>query len=773
MQCLSDLEECCQDIHTEGWMQTAGTLPEELRTRCCEVIDALYDTFVECTPMPNITATKRLEYAMNLMGGGLLALDTIDQRYEGMRDQYARFRAILMHPHIGLMTPRIVRNNGAQGDVIVDNMRAHVTLKMDKIKDAMYTQYMFTRCEAQMRCIPTQLQGTTSLSSTIPADKMESQHILNEWALTKLHAYNARRLDNWVMFPRYSPEGYFTNTWTQFCEIDEFLGCSIHKDFDTDIYLIWSGKETRGKTTNNFLTNNFHPEFPDLRRKSPWLKQKEGRNRLMFAFANGIYDGSRHVFVPYGHKHRRNNTTPSDDNNDDTYRNQIYALQQKEQLRQQQLKDALEVFDFETEQLDPDHENMYPLNDDAMIDPDIEAIFAGTREGIIDDRAAANYHNHVLPIQETMSCRDPMDIQTEVLDNMFKAQGYSWDRVEPDDKTSDMLIMWAMIGRMLRNCGQDNLQLVPFMKGAAGSGKSTLIMVVKAMYHLVDVGILGNNAQETFSLESVANKFMVLIPEMRGDFTTDQAAMQSIIACEDVTINRKHKKALIVEWDTPMMIAGNMTANWHDTQGSLARRFLFLPFPISIPPDQVDTNLLRKIKEILPSIIVKANLAYKKLMHIIKKHGGDLWNVVPKRLMDERRKFASRANTLQHFLEGGECELAPKDMDVKTCCEEGFYWRWNGSSNSFANTYRNQMRETNAMAVDLSNEDMYASTLHKMNITLSLEELEDPVTGNPATHMWAIGVRPRSEAGNFTNQNNNHQQRRTAPPPPPSQEFEE
>jgi len=754
-------------------MQSAGTMPEELRTKCTEAIDSLYDTFVECTSR-DVTADK-VDYSIALLGGGVLALDTIDQRYEKMRDVYARFKSIMLHPSIGMMTPRITQGMNVTSDMILDNLRAHTTHKMDKIRDAIYAHYIMVRGEAMLRCIPTQLQGSTTMSSDLPTDKMESQHILNEWALHKLQHYNARRLDNWIMFPRYSPDGYFTNTWTRFCEIDEFLGCTIRKDYEMDIYLIWSGKEMRGKAAANFLTNNFHSEFPDLRKQSPWLKQREGRNRQMFSFTNGIYDGARHVFIPYGNPQR-----PHESNiittNHSTHRDLVYALEQKERQREQDLDDALFVFNAETDQLredDPTHFNLYPLNDEATVDPEIEAIFAGTREGMIDARAAANYHKYALPIKETMSVRDPKDIETDVLEDMFKAQGYSWEIKEEGDAISDMLVAYAMMGRMMRNCNMDNWQVVTMLKGAAGSGKSTLIKIMKMLYDLGDVGILGNNAQETFSLEAIANKWMTLIPEMRGDFSTDQAAMQSIIACEDVTINRKHKTALIVEWDTPMMIAGNMTANWHDTGGSLARRYLFLPFPMSIPPEQVDPNLFRKLKEMLPAIIVKINLAYKKLLYIVNKSGGDLWNVMPKRLMDERRKFASRANTLQHFVEGAECELAPKDLTPQECRDQGFYWRWSGSSNAFANTYRNQMREMNALAVDLSNEDMYMNTLQKMGISLSIEQLVDPTTGNPVTHEWAIGVRHRSEGGDFTAPSPPPQRRSTTTNPAPSQEYEE
>ena len=117
--------------------------------------------------------------------------------------------------------------------------------------------------------------------------------------------------------------------------------------------------------------------------------------------------------------------------------------------------------------------------------------------------------------------------------------------------------VYAFLGRMLYSLGdKDRWQIAPFVKGVAGSGKSTLGQLVKLFYDPSDVGILSNNIQKQFGLWDLYEKLVVLCFEVKHDFRLDQAELQSIISAEELCIARKCRDSVTVRWKTPLMLLG-------------------------------------------------------------------------------------------------------------------------------------------------------------------------------------------------------------------------
>ncbi len=110
-----------------------------------------------------------------------------------------------------------------------------------------------------------------------------------------------------------------------------------------------------------------------------------------------------------------------------------------------------------------------------------------------------------------------------------------------------------MGGRLCFDVGElDKWQIIPFFKGIAKSGKSTLITkVFKKFYESQDVGTLSNNIEKKFGLSAIANNFMFIAPEVKGDLSLEQAEFQSIVSGEDVSIAVKNKHAIPMVWKVP------------------------------------------------------------------------------------------------------------------------------------------------------------------------------------------------------------------------------
>ena len=208
--------------------------------------------------------------------------------------------------------------------------------------------------------------------------------------------------------------------------------------------------------------------------------------------------------------------------------------------------------------------------------------------------------------------------------------------------------MYVMGGKMCFDVGDvDSWQVIPFLKGIAGSGKSTLITkVFKKFYDSEDVRTLSNNIERKFGLSSLYDGFMFIAPEVKGDLCLEQAEFQSLVSGEDVSIAQKYEKAKSVEWKTPGILGGNEVPNWKDNSGSILRRLLTFNFSKQVK--DTDPHLDVKLDTELAVILVKCIRAY--LDYSQKYADQNIWNIVPKYFKTVQNDVAKVTNTLQHFL---------------------------------------------------------------------------------------------------------------------------
>lgn len=121
--------------------------------------------------------------------------------------------------------------------------------------------------------------------------------------------------------------------------------------------------------------------------------------------------------------------------------------------------------------------------------------------------------------------------------------------------------MYIFSGRLLYDVGKvDNWQIIPYLKGRAGTGKSTLLLrVFKNFYEASDVGILSNNVERKFGLSAFHDKLIFMAPEIRADFNLEQSEFQCMVSGEELNVAVKHSTAFVTKWRPPGMMAGETT----------------------------------------------------------------------------------------------------------------------------------------------------------------------------------------------------------------------
>lgn len=219
--------------------------------------------------------------------------------------------------------------------------------------------------------------------------------------------------------------------------------------------------------------------------------------------------------------------------------------------------------------------------------------------------------------------------------------------------------MYVMGGKMCFDiCDLDKWQVIPFIKGIARSGKSTILTkVFKKFYEPDDVKTLSNNIERKFGLSSIYDCFMFVAPEVKGDLCLEQAEFQSLVSGEDISLACKYKQAQSVEWKAPGILAGNEIPNWKDNSGSVLRRILPFHFGIQVSDCEADQNLDDKLDLELPEIQEKCVRAY--LDYAQKYSGQDVWNVLPPYFKKIQQEVAMVTNCLQNFLASEKVRYGP------------------------------------------------------------------------------------------------------------------
>ena len=687
-----------------------GLTMDQMRVRLGEVVDQLYDDHVD---RPRMQEGEEIRYAMSVFNADRnTPPDVLYQRYTEMHGRLTIFRNILRSESISMLAGAKGRHTEVEAALHVE-----ITDRVSRIFEALDAMYETCRGPARMRQTQIMSHAYPEYPARfLPGEKKDRDlQYLQRWAYKVLFDGKFRRWEGRIMKPIYTKAGHLTRTYEYFCDIDGFFGefCAREREYD-----IWQIACVTGNRKNviSTLKEMRDPLFGDLKRR-----------RYLFTFNNCAYNAKTNKVHMYTQTDWSPHEMEGYTGGTQEYREELELVVR-----------GMEVAASETSMSDDEGEEDEDLNNIG-----IDSVANGNALGpdndndeMLSNYAAANHFDMEFPVEFLHVA--PMDIPTPAMDSIFESQDYMSKTDWP------VILMWiyGLMGRMIYDVsaknGGDNWQIALFFKGLAGTGKGCLMRaVLRRLYQVTDVGILSNNIEKKFGLESLAKCWVILCMEMRGNFSLDIGDFLSMVAAEDMKVSRKNKIALQLIWSSPLCIAGNTTANWTDDGGSLGRRLVPVPFNCYV--SKADSTLDDKLVAEFPYILLKINKCYHKIRELVRANGNNFWGTIPKFFVEERDKLITQINTFEHFLmRSGICQVA-SEHGVP---QEQFYWDWN----SLTKAYKSWCNDSSTIPINTAKEDSYAMVIQKLGIKVDKRNMRDPDTDSMVNRNWAFGGRPSSAA---------------------------
>lgn len=246
----------------------------------------------------------------------------------------------------------------------------------------------------------------------------------------------------------------------------------------------------------------------------------------------------------------------------------------------------------------------------------------------------------------------------------------------------------ALIGRLFYRVKRfDNFSIVPLIKGDTGTGKSTVLTVIKRLFSPAAVGVLNSNNEVTFGLEAKHDKELLIAHEI-GDRLTDRLSsdlFKQMVCGEDISIPRKNRGAIDVTWSVPMFLCSNIHLSYNDNQGSISRRLAIFTFNKYVLTKDI-TLETRIIDNELPNLTAKCLLAYKSLVQQIGSKS--YWEVCPEYFHENIREMSEQTDHLYMFLTLPPGDNIYGDKDVYFMNQPGAVMLLQDFKNKFLNYMR-------------------------------------------------------------------------------------
>lgn len=247
---------------------------------------------------------------------------------------------------------------------------------------------------------------------------------------------------------------------------------------------------------------------------------------------------------------------------------------------------------------------------------------------------------------------------TPLLDNVLNAQ-FDSDIAQ---------VLCALLGRSLFKVGQlDGWQVMPFLVGIGGTGKSMLMNITQHLFAPGAVGNLAAKREEVFGMANLAEKEVVFGRDMPAKMSASlpQEIMQSMTAGEGMEIPRKGLTALNLVWTAPVIIAGNHMPDYTNTGNNVGRRIVTIRFDNVIKVPQEDLQQ-RIIDTELPNLLARCLGAYVALRARAREMGG-FWNALPPLMREWRSRLTAATNKLDEFLSMDPAERECNITNVNGC----------------------------------------------------------------------------------------------------------
>jgi hypothetical protein len=239
---------------------------------------------------------------------------------------------------------------------------------------------------------------------------------------------------------------------------------------------------------------------------------------------------------------------------------------------------------------------------------------------------------------------DYLDVPTPTLDKVLHYQ-----------RLTENQIRWllALIGRHFYDLGEldEHWQIFLFLKGMGNTGKSVILTeILQNFYEQQDVALIGNCIERQFGLGAIYDKFLAIADDIREDLQLDQSDFQNMASGGAISCAIKFKAPKpCPHWKVDITWAGNVVPSFHENAGSVARRWLVIPFSKLV--QKTDPMIPTKIAQEMPAIMCKCNRAYHEMLRLYRNVG--LWDILSKEFWDQRDQLTADTNALFNFLIAG------------------------------------------------------------------------------------------------------------------------
>lgn len=373
----------------------------------------------------------------------------------------------------------------------------------------------------------------------------------------------------------------------------------------------------------------------------------------------------------------------------------------------------------------------------------------GDSKRLKSDVVACKYFDQPFPIElfsREYRDKDWYDIKTEQFQGIFD---YQLNHESPEEKDKICKIVYALIGRAVFPIGadNDNFQATLFIRGAPGTGKSTVGKVIAAWRAPEQLACVSAMCEKTFGLWEFIDKFLIICYETSQAFALPVTIYNSMVCGEPVSVARKNLKATTINWIVPMLIFGNVYP--FSTQGNgsegAARRTLTVEFLQRVMNG--DPRLYERIVQ--DELLVLLVKCCRARLDLLKNHGDkDIWQIVPKYFRETKNRMDREINPLSAFVATSE------DLMLNDNKEECYM-----PQVDFTELYR-QFCLHNGYKFKV-NTDQYLSVFQEYNIDIKqkMTKKYPPITGNYRTcdFLFGIGLRtPHNVDDNRTNDDDNN-----------------
>ena len=443
------------------------------------------------------------------------------------------------------------------------------------------------------------------------------------YLLYTLDSKNYRRYNGDCEIPIFNKKGQYTYAWKKKTTLEDFVYKHTRKEINYDQWKNLTASKDNARHSVEFLKKCQDSQFKEIH-----------KDRHVFSFNNGL------LICNYKYYDEENESSYISEyflNYDDF--NDYYNKKNKKNIKNKSNKNSSKSNNINNT------ENLSNTTDEDILENTNEDILEDNKYKIDKDIIACKYFDTDLMYSKVDNWNE---VETPILQSIIDYQ-FSNDA----EYKSISKWMYILIGRMIYNLNElEYWQIIVFLKGMAGTGKSTIITkVVKEFYEYDDVGQLSNDGEKTFGLSAFCDKKIFIAPEIKADFSLPQAVFQGIISGEDVSIAKKYKTAETIEWKIPGFMAGNEIPNFTDNSGSISRRLVVFDFLKKVKKDKSDPLLGKKLKKEIPYIIRKSNLAY---LDAVGKYGKkDIWLDLPSYFKKTQEQISEKTNSLSSFLNSG------------------------------------------------------------------------------------------------------------------------